>query len=176
MSKLRERKEEHRINDLIRVPQVRVIGCEEEENNGIKITQEAINIAKHLGVDLVEVNPNVNPPICKIIEYSKFKYEIKRKEKEQKQKNKAAETKEIRMGANIGDHDYQFKLKHAKAFLQDGDKVRAVVQFKGRELSHKELGEKVLLQMAQDLEEIGKPEFLPKLEGKKLFISFSPKK
>ncbi len=172
----RERKPDHNLNEEIRSFQVRLVGNEDPNLNTVMPTSKAISIAKEAGVDLVEINSNVEPPICRIVEYSKFKYELKKKEQENKKKNKTAELKEIRLGPNIGDNDYQVKLKQAKSFLTDGHKIRTVMLFKGREIVHKNNGQKILLQLATDLEKEGKPDDMPKLEGKKMFISFSPKK
>lgn len=177
MSKFnREKRAEHNINRQIRSGQIRLVGNENPELNGIFTTAKALSMAEEAGVDLVEINGTTNPPICRIVEYSKFKYELKKKEKENKVKNKSAEVKEVRLGPNIGEHDYQVKLKQTRGFLSDGNKVKAVIIFKGREITFKTNGEKVLLQLATDLEEEGRPEAMPKLEGKKMFLTLAPKK
>ena len=128
-----------------------------------------------LELDLVEISPNANPPVCRIMDYSKFMYEQKKKQKEIKANAKQTVIKEIRFGPNTNDHDFQFKLKHAIGFLEAGEKVRAYVHFKGRAIVYKEQGEILLLKFAQALEEIGKVELLPKLEGKRMFLTLAPK-
>jgi len=126
-------------------------------------------------LDLVEVSTKTDPPVCKVIDYQKFLYQQKRKQREQKAKTQKVTTKEIRFGPNTEEHDYNFKLNHAKRFLKDGSKIKAYVFFKGRSIIHKEQGEIILLQFARDLEEFGKVEQLPKLEGKRMIMMMSPK-
>jgi len=138
--------------------------------------QDALDLASELGLDLVEISPNADPPVCKVIDYSKFLYQQKKKQKELKAKQTKVVVKEIRFGPQTDDHDYNFKLKHAQKFLQDGAKVKAYVFFKGRSILFKEQGEILLLRFAQDLEEEGKVEQMPKLEGKRMIIILSPKK
>ena len=133
-------------------------------------------MAHQKGVDLVEISPNAQPPVCRLIDYSKFLYQQKKRQKEMKQKQVKVEVKEIRFGPQTDDHDYQFKLKHAKEFLDEGNKVRAYVFFRGRSILFKEQGEVLLLRFANDLEEYAKVEQLPKLEGKKMFLFLAPKK
>ena len=164
----------HRINRNIRVPQVRLVG-DNIENPGVYPTMEAIKIADEMDLDLVEISPNADPPVCKITDYQKFLYQQKRKQKELKAKAVKVVVKEIRFGPNTDDHDYQFKLKHAEKFLGEGAKVKAFVFFKGRSILFKDKGEILLLRFAQDLEEIGKVEQLPKLEGKRMTMFISPK-
>jgi translation initiation factor IF-3 len=137
--------------------------------------QEALTLAKGQQLDLVEISPNAEPPVCKIVDYSKFKYEQKKKQKELKAKTHKVIVKEIRFGPNTDDHDFDFKLKHAITFLKEGNKVKAYVHFVGRQIVYKEHGEKLLLRFAQALEEVAKVEELPKLEGKRMFVNFSPK-
>jgi len=137
--------------------------------------EEAIQIADDLELDLVEISPNADPPVCKVIDYQKFLYQQKKKQKEIKAKTTKVVVKEIRFGPNTDEHDYNFKLKHAQKFLTEGAKVKAYVFFKGRSILYKEQGEVLLLRFAQDLEEIGKVEQLPKLEGKRMTIYVSPK-
>jgi translation initiation factor IF-3 len=139
-------------------------------------TRQALDLARQQGVDLVEISPNAQPPVCRIIDYSKFLYQQKKRQKELKQKHVKQEVKEIRFGPQTDEHDYQFKLKHAIEFLEDGNKVRAYVFFRGRSILFKEQGEVLLLRFANDLEEYGKVEQLPKLEGKKMFLYVAPKK
>lgn len=164
---------EHRINHFIRVPQVRLVGDNVEV--GVYPTQEAMRIAQQQQLDLVEISPNADPPVCKVIDYNKFLYDKKKKEKEIKAKSKSAEVKEIRFTPGTDDHDFDFKAKHAEKFLKDGNKVKAYVQFKGRAIMFKERGELVLLKFAERLAEVGQPEGLPKLEGKRMQMVLSPK-
>ena len=165
----------YRINNQIRVPQVRVVG-DSIENPGVYPTAEAMKMADQLDLDLVEISPNADPPVCRIIDYQKFLYQQKKRQKEQKQKAVQVSVKEVRFGPNTDEHDYQFKLKHAEKFLKEGDKVKAFVFFKGRSILFKDKGEILLLRLAQDLEEIGKVEQMPKLEGKRMTMFLSPKK
>jgi translation initiation factor IF-3 len=164
---------EHRINEKIRVPQVRLVG--DNVTVGVYPTEQALRIARDLELDLVEISPNADPPVCKAIDYKKFLYEKKRKEKEMKANAKQSEVKEIRFTPGTDDHDFDFKAKHAEGFLKDGNKVKAYVQFKGRAIMFKERGELVLLKFAERLAEVGSPESLPKLEGKRMFLMLTPK-
>ena len=138
--------------------------------------EDAIRMAHELELDLVEIVPTAEPPVCKIIEYQKFLYEKKKKEKEQKAKNSKVVMKEIRFGPNTDDHDFDFKVKHAIKFLQEGNKVKAYVHFRGRTIAYKEKGEVLLLKFATELEEYAKVELMPKLEGNKMFLFLNPKK
>ncbi|MCX7986201.1 MAG: translation initiation factor IF-3 [Bacteroidales bacterium] len=165
---------QHRINEEIRAREVRVVG-EDLEKQGIMSLQEALQLADEMGLDLVEISPQANPPVCKIIDYQKFLYQQKKKQKEMKAKAAKIVVKEIRFGPNTDDHDYNFKLKHAQNFINEGAKVRAFVLFKGRSILYKEQGEILLLRLANDLEDIAKVEQLPKLEGKKMSILLAPK-
>lgn len=164
---------EHRINHFIRVPQVRLVGDNVEV--GVYSVQDAMRIAQQQQLDLVEISPNADPPVCKVVDYNKFLYDKKKKEKEMKAKSKAAEVKEIRFTPGTDDHDFDFKAKHAENFLKDGNKVKAYVQFKGRAIMFKERGELVLLKFAERLAEFGQPEGLPKLEGKRMLMVIAPK-
>jgi translation initiation factor IF-3 len=164
---------EHKINHFIRVPQVRLVGDNVEV--GVYSTQDAMKIAQAQQLDLVEISPNADPPVCKVVDYNKFLYDKKKKEKEMKAKSKAAEVKEIRFTPGTDDHDFDFKAKHAEKFLKDGNKVKAYVQFKGRAIMFKERGELVLLKFAERLAEVGQPEGLPKLEGKRMLMVLAPK-
>lgn len=166
-------KNQYRVNEQIRVREVRVVG---DEGATVMSTRDALDLARQQGVDLVEISPNAQPPVCRIIDYSKFIYQQKKHQKEMKQKQVKVEVKEIRFGPQTDEHDYAFKLKHAKEFLEDGNKVRAYVFFRGRSILFKEQGEVLLLRFANDLEEYGKVEQLPKLEGKKMFLFLAPKK
>ncbi|MCK5337537.1 MAG: translation initiation factor IF-3 [Bacteroidales bacterium] len=165
---------EHNINHDIKSPVVRVVG--ENIEPGIYNIKEAIELAEDQDLDLVEISPKASPPVCKIVDYKKFLYERKKKQKETKAKTAKVVVKEIRLGPNIDDHDFNFKLKHAIKFLQDGAKVKVDVFFKGRMIIYKEKGEVVLLKFAQELEEYGKVERLPKLEGKRMIMIIAPKK
>lgn len=164
---------QYRVNEQIRVREVRIVG---DNGNIVMPTRQALDMARQQGVDLVEISPNANPPVCRIIDYSKFLYQQKKRAKELKQKQVKQEVKEIRFGPQTDDHDYNFKLKHAKEFLEEGNKVRAYVFFRGRSILFKEQGEVLLLRFANDLEEYGKVESMPSLEGKKMFLYLSPKK
>lgn len=169
----RQQEPEHRINERVRALQVRLVG--ENVTVGIYPTQEALKIAQQQEMDLVEISPNADPPVCKVIDYKKFLYEKKKKEKEMKANAKQSEVKEIRFTPSTDDHDFNFKAKHAEGFLKDGNKVKAYVQFKGRAIQFKERGELVLLKFAERLAEVGQPESLPKLEGKRMFLMLTPK-
>ena len=169
----KEQQQEHRTNHMIRVPQVRLVG--ENVEVGVYPTQDAQRMANDQGLDLVEISPQADPPVCKIIDYNKFLYEKKKKEKEMKAKSKVSEVKEIRFTPNTDDHDFDFKSKHAENFLKDGNKVKAYVQFKGRAIMFKERGELLLLKFAERLVEAGTLESMPKLEGKRMFAIFAPK-
>ncbi|MDG5798749.1 translation initiation factor IF-3 [Marinilabiliaceae bacterium ANBcel2] len=162
------------MNNRIRVPQVRLVG-DNIENQGVYPTPEAIKIADEMELDLVEISPKADPPVCKIIDYQKFLYQQKKRQKELKQKTVKVTVKEIRFGPNTDEHDYSFKLNHAKKFLEDGSKVKAFVFFKGRSILFKDKGEILLLRFAQDLEELGKVEQLPRLEGKRMTMFITPK-
>lgn len=144
-------------------------------NPDVYTIQEALRMAEELELDLVEISPNADPPVCKIVDYQKFLYQQKKKQKEIKSKTTKVILKEIRFGPQTDEHDYNFKLKHAQKFLEDGAKVKAFVFFKGRSILFKEQGEILLLRLAQDLEEIGKVEQLPRLEGKRMIMFISPK-
>jgi translation initiation factor IF-3 len=153
---------------------VRVVG--ENIQTGIYNIKEALKMAEEQGLDLVEISPSANPPVCKVVDYKKFLYEKKKKQKEIKAKSAKVVVKEIRLGPNIDDHDFNFKMKHAIKFLQEGAKVKVDVYFKGRTIIYKEKGEYILLKFASDLEEYGKVEQLPKLEGKRMIMVIAPKK
>jgi translation initiation factor IF-3 len=166
-------KNQYRVNEQIRVREVRIVG---ESGSEVVPTRQALDMARQQGVDLVEISPNAQPPVCRLIDYSKFLYQQKKHAKEMKAKQVKVEVKEIRFGPQTDDHDYNFKLKHAKEFLEEGNKVRAYVFFRGRSILFKEQGEVLLLRFANDLEEYAKVEQLPRLEGKKMFLFLAPKK
>ena len=153
---------------------MRVVGATVEP--AVMSTSDAIQLAREMELDLVEISPKADPPVCRIIEYKKFLYDQKKKQKEIKAKQQKVVVKEIRFGPNTDDHDFQFKLKHAKKFLQEGSKLKAYVFFRGRTIVFKERGEILLLKFAQELEEYGTVEQLPKLEGKRMTVMFNPKK
>lgn len=167
-------KNNYRINEQIRSREVRLVGDDVEST--VIPTHKAIQLAEQKGVDLVEISPNAQPPVCRLIDYSKFLYQQKKRQKELKAKQVKIEVKEIRFGPQTDEHDYNFKLKHAKDFLTEGDKVKAYVFFRGRSILFKEQGEVLLLRFANDLEEYGKVEQMPVLEGKRMIIFIAPKK
>jgi translation initiation factor IF-3 len=166
----------HRINTFIRVPQVRLVGDNVEA--GIYDTHKAVRIAEEQNLDLIEINPNVAPPICKIADYQKFLYEQKLREKEQarKQRESNKELKEVRFTANTDEGDVETKKKKIIEFLEKGHKVKTIIQFKGREVTHADRGRILLLKLANDIETVGKAEYLPKLEGKNMHMILAPKK
>jgi len=167
-------KMQYRINERIRVREVRLVGDNVEQ--GVYTIQQALALAEQNQLDLVEISPNAVPPVCRLIDYQKFLYQQKKRQKEQKAKSTKITLKEIRFGPQTDDHDYNFKLKHAKAFLDEGSKVKAYVFFKGRSILFKEQGEVLLLRFANDLEDYGKVESMPVLEGKRMIIMLAPKK
>jgi translation initiation factor IF-3 len=169
----KEQQQEHRTNFMIKVPEVRLVG--ENITPGILATPDAIKLAQSMELDLVEISPGANPPVCRVIDYNKFLYEEKKKKKEMKAKAKTSEVKEIRFTPNTDDHDFEFKVKHAEKFLSEGDKVKAHVQFKGRAIMFKERGELLLLKFADRLKDVGALEGLPKMEGKRMLVMFAPK-
>ncbi|HNR05868.1 MAG TPA: translation initiation factor IF-3 [Saprospiraceae bacterium] len=174
-----------RINGEIRVPEVRLVGENLHElvidneppiEPGVYPTRQALRWAELLNLDLVEISPNADPPVCRIIDVNKYLFQKEKKEKELKAKAIKAEVKEIRFGPNTDDHDFEFKVRHARNFLQEGSKVRAYVFFKGRSVVFKDRGELLLLKFIKELEDIAATEALPKLEGKKMFILLAPRK
>ena len=169
-----DKKQQYRVNEQIRVREVRIVGDGIEST--VMPTLKAIQMAEQRGVDLVEISPNAEPPVCRLIDYSKFIYQQKKKQKEMKAKQTVVNVKEIRFGPQTDDHDYNFKLKHAMGFLKEGAKVKAYVFFRGRSILFKEQGEVLLLRFANDLEDYGKVEQMPVLEGKRMIIMLSPKK
>ncbi len=183
----RERREEpqHRINYNIRIPEIRLVGDNLDKisevagrdiESGIYPTKKAHEWAQKLELDLVEISPKAQPPVCKIIDYKKFLYQKKKKEKELKAKAAKTVIKEIRFGPNTDDHDIEFKLKHAKSFLEEGNKVKAYVHFRGRSIVFKERGELLLLNFINELKDLGAAEALPKLEGRRMSVIIAPKK
>ena len=162
----------YRINERIRARELRLVGDNVE--TGIYSKDEALKIARAAGLDLVEISPNARPPVCKIIDYSKFKYDQKKRQKELKAKASKTVIKEIRFGPNTDQHDLDFKSKHAEKFLKDGNKVKAYVQFYGRSIIYKDRGRKLLENFAQNLEEIAKVEQPIKMEGRRMILMLSP--
>ncbi|MCZ2102582.1 MAG: translation initiation factor IF-3 [Chitinophagales bacterium] len=184
-NKSQDDKFNYRLNRDIRVPRVRLVGDNLDEVSevagkdiepGIYNIHQVIEWAEELEMDLVEISPNADPPVCKIIDYKKFIYDRKKKEKELKAKTAKTVIKEIRFGPNTDDHDFDFKVKHAKKFLEDGEKIKAYVHFKGRAIVFKDRGELILLRFLKELEELGAAEELPKLEGKRMIVMIAPKK
>jgi translation initiation factor IF-3 len=169
----KEQQQEHRTNHMIRVPEVRLVG--ENIQPGIYPAADAMRMAQDQHLDLVEISPGANPPVCKIIDYNKFLYDEKKKKKEMKAKSKTSEVKEVRFTPNTDDHDFEFKCKHAEKFLMEGNKVKAHVQFKGRAIMFKERGELLLLKFADRLKDVGALEGMPKMEGKRMLVMFAPK-
>lgn len=174
-NRINNRKEElHKINGNIRAREVRLVGDNVEQ--GVYSIQEALRLADNLELDLVEISPTAEPPVCRITDYQKFLYQQKKKQKEAKAKSVKVVVKEIRFGPQTDDHDFNFKLKHAKSFLEEGSKVKAYVFFKGRSILFKEQGEVLLLRFATELEDLVKVDQLPALEGKRMIMMLSPKK
>lgn len=169
-----KQKFQYRTNEAIRVKEVRLVGDNVEQ--GVYTIQQALRIANDQELDLVEISPNVSPPVCRVVDYQKFIFQLKKKQKEQKAKSVKVVVKEIRFGPQTDDHDYNFKLKHAKGFLSEGSKVKAYVFFRGRSILFKDQGEVLLLRFANDLEDYGRVESMPVLEGKRMTIMIAPKK
>jgi translation initiation factor IF-3 len=170
------KKNPHRINSEIRVPNVRLVGDNLPEGVDILSTPDALAMATEMELDLCEISPKVDPPVCKILNYQKFLYDQKKKQKEIKANNAKVSLKEIRFGPNTDNHDFNFKVKHARKFLEDGNKLKAHVFFRGRSIVFKERGEILLLRFATELEDVGIVELMPKMEGKRMFITLKPKK
>ena len=170
----KRKQQQYRVNENIRVREVRIVGDDIEST--VMPTYQALQLAEEKGVDLVEISPNATPPVCRLIDYSRFLYQMKKKAKEMKAKQVKMEVKEIRFGPQTAEADYNFKLKHAINFLNSGNKVKAYVFFKGRSIIFKEQGEVLLLRFANDLEEIAKVESMPVLEGKRMSVILSPRK
>lgn len=171
---VKKEEDQHKINERINSPEVRLV-MEGEEPQVMK-TSEALAMAEAQELDLVEISPNANPPVCKIMDYRKFVYNQKKKQKELKAKQSKIVLKEIRFGPNTDDHDFNFKLAHARKFLEEGSKLKAYVFFKGRTIVFKDRGELLLLRFAQELSDLGTIEQMPKLEGKRMIIMVNPKK
>ena len=170
----KKKQQQYRVNEAIHAKEVRIVGNDIESR--VVPINEALNLAEEKGVDLVEISPSAVPPVCRLIDYSRFLYQMKKKAKEMKAKQVKMEVKEIRFGPQTADADYRFKLKHAIGFLNNGNKVKAYVFFKGRSIVFKEQGEVLLLRFANDLEEIAKVESMPVLEGKRMSVILAPRK
>jgi translation initiation factor IF-3 len=184
-SKVQDDKYSYRLNREITAPRIRLVGDSLEDLSevagrvvevGVYNTYQVLGWAQQLELDLVEISPNADPPVCKIIDYRKFIYDRKKKEKELKAKTAKTVIKEIRFGPNTDEHDFEFKVKHAIKFLEEGSKIKAYVQFKGRAIVFKDRGELILLRFLKELEELGAAEELPKLEGKRMIVMISSKK
>ncbi|HLE33139.1 MAG TPA: translation initiation factor IF-3 [Bacteroidota bacterium] len=160
-----------RINTEIRAPQVRVIGRDGQQL-GVMSTPEAIRTASDIGSDLIEIVPNADPPVCKLMDFGKYKYELAKKEKLQKKHQHVTQVKEIRFHPNTDTHDFEFKVRHARAFLEEGDKVKATVVFKGREIAYKELGAELLVRFTESIADIAKVEAAPKMEGRQMIAYY----
>ena len=169
-----EKEAAHKVNEHITAPQVRLVGDNIEASMVVSL-KEALRIADEQGLDLVEISPKADPPVCRIVDYQKFLYQQKKKAKEIKAKSVKVVVKEIRFGPNTDDHDYNFKLRHAENFIKEGAKVKAYVFFRGRQIVFKDQGEILLLKFATDLEDIAKVEQMPRLEGKRMNIVLAPK-
>ncbi|BBK44996.1 translation initiation factor IF-3 [Allostella vacuolata] len=163
-----------RVNAEIRVPRVRLVD-ERGEMVGVVTTAEAITMAEEAGLDLVEVAPNADPPVCKILDFGKFKYEEQKKKNEARKKQKIIEVKEIKLRPGIDDHDYDVKMRSMQKFIEEGDKVKVTLRFRGREMAHQDLGLQVLIRVRDDLEEVAKVEQMPRLEGRQMVMVMSPK-
>lgn len=163
-----------RVNREIDVRSIRLVGAD-GEMIGVVSLREGLSMAEEAGLDLVEVSPNADPPVCKILDYGKFKYEIQKKKNEAKKKQKVIEVKEIKLRPNIDDNDYNVKMRNMRKFLEEGDKVKVTLRFRGRELAHQDLGMKVLERVKAELEELGKVEQHPKMEGRQMVMVIAPK-
>jgi translation initiation factor IF-3 len=170
---LNPNRDEHRLNERIRVPQVRLID-EKGEQVGVIATQEALQMARDRGLDLMEVSPNSQPPVCKICDYGKFKYEKKKKEQIAKKKQTHVKVKEVQLRPQTEEHDLEYKFKNVRQFLEDGDKAKITMVFRGREITYVDQGFKVMRQIMERLKDVGLVESAPKLEGKKLMMVIAP--
>ena len=164
-----------RINDKIRVPEIRLIGAE-GENIGVVSPRRGLEMAEDAGLDLVEISPNASPPVCKIMDYGKFKYEQQKRESEARKKQKTIEVKEVKFRPNTDTHDYDVKMRNVTRFLEAGDKVKVTLRFRGREMAHQELGRDLLQRIAADIENIAKVESMPKMEGRQMIMVVAPQR
>ncbi|WP_438826516.1 translation initiation factor IF-3 [Ruegeria atlantica] len=162
-----------RVNDKIRAPEIRLIGAE-GENVGVVHPAKAMQMAADAGLDLVEISPNANPPVCKIMDFGKFKYETQKREAEARKKQKIIEVKEVKFRPNTDTHDYDVKMRNVFKFLENGDKVKVTLRFRGREMAHQNLGRELLERVAEDVKELGKIENMPKMEGRQMIMMIGP--
>jgi len=163
------------VNDKIRAPEIRLIGAE-GENIGVVSPARAMQIAEEAGLDLVEISPNATPPVCKVMDFGKFKYEQQKRESEARKKQKIIEVKEVKFRPNTDVHDYEVKMRNVVRFLESGDKVKVTLRFRGREMAHQNLGRELLERVAEDVKEIGKVENMPKMEGRQMVMMIGPVK
>jgi translation initiation factor IF-3 len=164
-----------RVNDRIRAPEIRLIGAD-GENVGVVTPARAMQLAEEAGLDLVEISPSATPPVCKIMDFGKFKYETQKKEAEARKKQKIIEIKEVKFRPNTDTHDYEVKMRNVMRFLEDGDKVKVTLRFRGREMAHQDLGRILLDRVAEDVKEIGKVESMPRVEGRQMVMMIGPTK
>ncbi len=164
-----------RVNDRIRAPEIRLIGAD-GENVGVVTPGRAMQLAEEAGLDLVEISPNATPPVCKIMDFGKFKYESQKKEAEARKKQKIIEIKEVKFRPNTDVHDYDVKMRNVVRFLEGGDKVKVTLRFRGREMAHTDLGRNLLERVAEDVKEIGKVENMPRIEGRQMVMMIGPAK
>ncbi|WP_407493594.1 translation initiation factor IF-3 [Pseudooceanicola sp. MF1-13] len=162
-----------RVNEKIRCPEVRLIGAE-GENIGVVTPEKAMQLAEQAELDLVEISPNANPPVCKIMDFGKFKYEQQKRESEARKKQKIIEVKEVKFRPNTDTHDYEVKMRNVFKFLEKGDKVKVTLRFRGREMAHQNLGRELLERVAEDIKEVGKVENMPKMEGRQMIMMIGP--
>ena len=162
-----------RVNDRIRAPEIRLIGPD-GQNVGVVKPEKALALAEQIGLDLVEISPNATPPVCKIMDFGKFKYEQQKRESEARKKQKTIEVKEVKFRPNTDKHDYDVKMKNVFRFLENGDKVKVTLRFRGREMAHQNLGRELLERVAEDVKEIGKVENMPKMEGRQMVMMIGP--
>jgi len=163
------------VNNRIRVSEIRLIGPE-GENLGVSTPEEGMRIATEAGLDLVEISPNANPPVCKVMDFGKFKYEQQKRESEAKKKQKVIDVKEVKFRPNTDTHDYMVKLRNVQRFLEKGDKVKVTLRFRGREMAHQQLGRELLERVAEDVKDLGKVENMPKMEGRQMIMMIGPLK
>ena len=164
-----------RVNERIRAPEIRLIGAE-GENIGVVSPERGLALAEEAGLDLVEISPNANPPVCKIMDYGRFKYEQQKRESEARKKQKTIDIKEVKFRPNTDKHDYDVKMRNVRRFLENGDKVKVTMRFRGREMAHQQLGRDLLERVASDIEELGKVESMPKMEGRQMIMMIAPVK
>ena len=162
-----------RVNDKIRAPEIRLIGAD-GDNVGVVSPRRAMELAEEAGLDLVEISPNATPPVCKIMDYGKFKYEQQKRESEARKKQKTIEVKEVKFRPNTDTHDYDVKMRNVFRFLEAGDKVKVTLRFRGREMAHQNLGRDLLERVAEDVKELGKIENMPKMEGRQMVMMIGP--